>query len=181
MHLLPRHDVLALARPQHGLITRPQLLQLGFSDDSVAGLVRRGRLVIVQRGVYRLAGWEVTRRQELLGAVLRSGEGARAGGAASCALHGLEGFLLPAWPSVLIPHERRLPQTPFPVRRAKLLPADVTTVDGIPCLAGARALLEVAPATEEKALRVGFDSARRQRLLTLDWTLRQARAHPGGA
>jgi predicted transcriptional regulator of viral defense system len=52
--VVPPIDVRALARRQHGVVTRAQLLQLGFTEDEVRNRVRKGWLERVYRGVYAL-------------------------------------------------------------------------------------------------------------------------------
>lgn len=47
--------LLALARPQHGAVTRDQLLVAGLSRHTVQRLVTAGRLLPVHRGVYLVA------------------------------------------------------------------------------------------------------------------------------
>ncbi|MEA2471960.1 MAG: Transcriptional regulator, AbiEi antitoxin [Thermoleophilaceae bacterium] len=42
----------ALARRQHGVVTRRQLLRHGFSPDAIDRRIARGRLHAVWRGVY---------------------------------------------------------------------------------------------------------------------------------
>jgi len=42
--------VLALAREQHGVVARTQLLELGLSADAIRHRIERGRLLPVQRG-----------------------------------------------------------------------------------------------------------------------------------
>jgi very-short-patch-repair endonuclease len=46
-----------LARAQHGVVTRAQLLGLGFSKSAIENRLRTGRLLPVGRGVY-LVGWD---------------------------------------------------------------------------------------------------------------------------
>src|SRR2546430_5667081 len=41
-----------LAAAQHGVVTRPQLVGLGFSPRAITGRMARGGLVVLHRGVY---------------------------------------------------------------------------------------------------------------------------------
>ena len=109
-----------------------------------------------------------------MGAVLRAGPNARADGSASCWLHSIEGF----GPSVgvVLPFPRQASGVSFEAHTTVLEPADMATVDGIPCLTAARALIEVAPSLTDKQLRVAFDSCRRGGLLTVNWLERRASA-----
>jgi predicted transcriptional regulator of viral defense system len=69
-------SVWSLARNQHGLVTRRQLLELGFSPDAVKHRLIRGRLHQVRRGVYTVGRPEVGQRGRWLAAVLSCGHDA---------------------------------------------------------------------------------------------------------
>lgn len=60
----------ALARRQHGLISRAQARQLGISDDAIDWRVKTGSWERVQRGVLRLPGAPVTWQQAIIAACL---------------------------------------------------------------------------------------------------------------
>jgi very-short-patch-repair endonuclease len=60
----------ALARRQHGVITRAQLLALGFSDAAVRHRLAEGRLHRVWRGVYAVGRPELTRHGIWMAATL---------------------------------------------------------------------------------------------------------------
>jgi very-short-patch-repair endonuclease len=62
-----------LARWQHGVVTRAQLLARGFSAQAIKHRVRRGRLHPVRRGVFAVGRRELTRLGELMAAVLACG------------------------------------------------------------------------------------------------------------
>jgi len=49
-----------LANSQHGVITRRQLLDAGFSADEVDGRIARGRLHRLWRGVYAVGRPQLT-------------------------------------------------------------------------------------------------------------------------
>src|SRR4051794_27635405 len=65
----------ALARRQHGLVARRQLLALGFGSDAVDHRIRSGRLSRVARGVYAVGMPAGTPHQRWMTAVLACGEG----------------------------------------------------------------------------------------------------------
>lgn len=160
-----------LVAAQLSLVTRRQLIDSGLSENRADALLRSA-FVRVYRSVWRLRGAPRTSRQKLLAAILRSGTDARADGWASCWLLGLEGFDFEL--GTLVPFPRQVTGAPFAIRSTVLPPSDLCTVDGIPALSAARALIEVAPHVSEKRLRVAVDSARRAGLLTIDWLERRA-------
>ena len=61
------------ATTHHGLIGRAQALEMGVSPGLVDARVRAGRLVVVHRGVYRVAGAPVTWTSRVLAACLATG------------------------------------------------------------------------------------------------------------
>jgi predicted transcriptional regulator of viral defense system len=65
-----------LARRQHWVVTRQQLLDLGFTKGDVDGRVRSGRLHPIHAGVYAVGRPALTREGHFIAAVLACGEGA---------------------------------------------------------------------------------------------------------
>src|SRR5687767_3819549 len=71
----PRDAWLAeLARRQHGVVSRAQVLTLGFGTSAVAEWVARGRLHRLHRGVYAVGHRSLTRNSHFMAAVLACGE-----------------------------------------------------------------------------------------------------------
>jgi very-short-patch-repair endonuclease len=68
--------VAEVARRQHGLVTRRNLLALGLGKSAIAAWVERGRLHRVHRGVYAVGHLSLTRNGRFMAAVLACGEGA---------------------------------------------------------------------------------------------------------
>ena len=81
--------VAAIARAQHGLVTRSDVLGAGASATMAHRWTREGRLERVHTGVYRVAGAPPSWEQALLAAVLAAGDGALASHLAAAALWGL--------------------------------------------------------------------------------------------
>jgi very-short-patch-repair endonuclease len=67
-----------LARRQHGVVTREQLVALGLSRHGIQHRIARGRLHPVGRGVYAVGRPELTRNGRLMAAVLVCGGEGRA-------------------------------------------------------------------------------------------------------
>jgi very-short-patch-repair endonuclease len=65
-----------LTRDQHGVITRKQLLSLGFSSEAIIHRVATGRLHPVWRGVYAVGRPVLGRKGRWMAAVLSCGPGA---------------------------------------------------------------------------------------------------------
>lgn len=163
------------------VVSRAQLLGMGYRRGVVHGWVRRGLLVAVERGVYTVPSVTLTFERRVYCRVLRCGVGAVAGPFATLALLGVEGFGATDQVDVALTSDRQL-------RVAGWRHVDVPAIDrsrhrkAIPMLSATRALLEVAPYVSRKRLRVAFDDARRRGLLTVGHAVRRAESlgsHPG--
>jgi very-short-patch-repair endonuclease len=60
---------------QHGVITRAQLLELGFGSQAITHRIERGRLHRIRRGVYAVGRPQLTREGGWMAAVLACGPG----------------------------------------------------------------------------------------------------------
>src|SRR3954470_12587584 len=73
----PVDAVLArLAAPQHGMVTRDQLLSAGLNADAIAYRLKVGRLHRVHRGVYAVGHLPPSPHARAMAAVLACGSGA---------------------------------------------------------------------------------------------------------
>ena len=84
--------ILELAARQHSVIGREQALAYGMTAGQINARVRRGRLEVAARGVYRVPGSVPTWEQGLMTAVLATGAGAAASRLSAAALWRLPGF-----------------------------------------------------------------------------------------
>jgi very-short-patch-repair endonuclease len=71
----------SIARAQHGVITRRQLLALGLNDSGIKHRVTRGRLHFVMRGVYVVGRPELTPNGRRMATILGCGGDLDLGGA----------------------------------------------------------------------------------------------------
>ena len=79
----------SLARGQHGVVGRRQLLALGMSASGIKHLVVAGRLHPVHRGVYAVGHLALTPQAQLLAVVLAFGTRTAASHRSAVVLHGL--------------------------------------------------------------------------------------------
>mgnify|MGYP002398254631 CR=1 FL=1 len=142
----------ALARHQHGVVTRQQLVDLGLDAASVQRRLRTGRLHPVRRGVYAVGRPELTNEGHWLAAVLSCGADAVLSFSSAAHLWGIR----PSGSSIRQETEGKRPlhvSTPRRVRRRPagvmvhrptLLDArDVTRKGAIPVTTPARTLLDL--------------------------------------
>jgi very-short-patch-repair endonuclease len=152
-------SVWALARRQHGVVTRWQLLELGFSDEAIDHRIRRGRLHRVHDGVYAVGRPELTRDGHWMAAVLACGPGAALSHSSAAALWSIrdsEGDQI----EISVPANRApRPRGIRVLRRATLIAKDVTRHRGIPVTTPVCTLIDLATRLTRNRLERAVDEA----------------------
>jgi very-short-patch-repair endonuclease len=82
-------SVWALAHGQHGVVTRAQLIELGYGHEAIRHRLRNGRLHPVRRGVYAVGRPELSRLGWWMAAVLSCGPRALLSHESASALWGI--------------------------------------------------------------------------------------------
>lgn len=140
-----RHPIFAIARAQHGAFSLAQAIDVGLSSSWVTRGCRAGLIERRARGVYVVAGAPATRRQEVMVQVLAVGPDALVTADTALALWCPE-LDLPDRPIVAVPPSCGSRTAAAELRRSTdLALAKPTTLDGIPSVGVARALLDAAP------------------------------------
>ena len=151
--MTPQEAINDIASAQDGLITRRQLLAAGLSTDSIERRRRRGALVAVHGGVYRVgpvAGPRASERAALL---------ACGGGTIS---HASAAVLLQIMPPTRAclevdvtlsqrTHARR--RDGVRAHRSVLAPDEITTIEGLPVTTPARTILDLAAVRSDELSR----------------------------
>jgi very-short-patch-repair endonuclease len=135
--------IAGIARCQHGVVTRAQLLAIGLTPGAIGRRVRRGLLIAVHRGVYRVGHTAPSVEARYLAAVLACGPGAVLCGRAAAHLHGLLRLKVAPPSEVLTLTERRIPGV-ITHRVRALDPADTTLSHCIPATSVPRTLVDLA-------------------------------------
>jgi very-short-patch-repair endonuclease len=130
-----------IARKQHGVVTRAQLLDAGVSSDEIKWRLREGSLIRVHRGVYRVGHVAPSIAARYHAAVLACGEGALLSGQAAGYLWGLIKGTAPP-PEVTTPRDRRVKGVR--TRRARRGETEATTHHGIPITTVPRTLVDLS-------------------------------------
>ncbi len=175
----------ALARRQHGLVTRAQVFDLGFRRGWIHRELEAGRLVRIHESVYRLRDSPTSREQLLLAACFAGGQQRTSVGSHRAALFGMR---LPGGDETIeitSPRWRRARHDGVVVHESLILEdRDVHYIDEIPITRPARTLCDAASlvvageldrATLELAILEGY-----RRGLVDEIGLRQEFARLGG-
>jgi very-short-patch-repair endonuclease len=150
----------ALARRQHSVVTRAQLLELGLSRHAVAHRVEVGRLHPLWRGVYAVGRPDLGPRGRWMAAVLACGPGALLSHRSAA---GLWGILRPFHElEVVVPQGRSSRRSGISVhRRSGLGPAHRRLVDSIPVTDVVTTLVDLATCVSDALLIRALNQADR--------------------
>jgi very-short-patch-repair endonuclease len=157
--------VAAVAKRQHGAVTRAQLVELGLRQRQIERWVQSGRLERLLPGVFRIAGTPTTREQSVAAAVLWAGPDARASHRSAGQLWGWDGVSA-ARPEITVPLARIKKSTAVVVHQTRTELADRRTRRGIPITTPERTLIDLAGTLDVAQLEIAFESARRERQVT---------------
>jgi very-short-patch-repair endonuclease len=150
-----------LARRQHGVITRKQLLALGLSREAIQHRIDRGRLHRLRRGVYSVGRPEIDQRGRWMAAVLCCGPKAWLSHRSAAALWGLT-EVTPALIEVVVPAHvaRRRPGIRVH-RRAQIHPGERAEHHLIPVTSPAATVIDCAGQLGRAALEAAVNAADR--------------------
>src|SRR5919106_1026223 len=148
-----------LARKQHGVVARAQLLELGFHPQAIKHRVAKGRLHPVRRGVYAVGRPEITQYGRWTAALLSCGPEAVLSHDSAAALWGI-GTERPGRIDVTVPAPGDRRRTGILVhRRVTLVPEDVTTLERIPVTTPVCTLVDIAGRWPRDRLEAAINEA----------------------
>src|SRR4051794_37180699 len=155
----------ALAKKQHGVVARSQLLSLGFSSDSINHRLAKGRLHRVFRGVYAIGRPELSRHGRWMAAVLNCGSDAVLSYETAAALWEIRpkrrGDIAVSVPAC----GGRRQRAGIRLHRRALSADDLTQHYGIPVTTPARTLLDLATRLSHRELEAAVNEADRRDLI----------------
>jgi predicted transcriptional regulator of viral defense system len=148
-----------LARAQHGVLTRRDLLALGFSAEAIKHRVAKGRLHPVVRGVYAVGRPHLEREGRWMAAVLACGPGAALSHRSAGALWGFAKENT-AYTEVSVKRssESRLPGIRCH-RRPSLPSSEITAHRGIPLTQPVRTFLDLVRVNGPRDLERAINEA----------------------
>jgi predicted transcriptional regulator of viral defense system len=160
-------DLWRLARRQHGVVSRAQLLELGLGEAAIEHRLARGRLHRLWRGVYAVGRPETTRKGRWMAAVLSCGPMALLSHRSAA---GLWGLLRPGQEDlgrggeidVMVPEGICRNRSGVRVRRRSgLQAADRREVDGIPVTDLVSTLVDLASCAPDWEVEGAINAADR--------------------
>lgn len=158
-------QIAALARRQHGYVTRPQALELGLSRQSIVRRVEAGRLLPVYAGVYAVGHKPALPQDQAFAAILACGDGAVLSLATAATVWGIyKRWTTPFHITAATVHRRE----GIHVHRAKLHTHDLDRQLGLPVTSPSRTLFDNAPELTDKALTRAVNDLLRGHFLVLD-------------
>jgi very-short-patch-repair endonuclease len=133
-----------LARRQHDVISRAQLIGLGYTHSAIRHMVAAGRLYPLFRGVYAVGRPRVTHKGLWMAAVLACGEAAALSHESAAALWGIC-RVRTRLPEVTLPHASRHRRPGIATHRSRTIRAsDVTRREGVPVTTVVRTLIDLS-------------------------------------
>ncbi|MGE0067126.1 MAG: DUF559 domain-containing protein [Solirubrobacterales bacterium] len=144
MHRARSRRAWELARGQYGVVSRAQLLGLGFSAKAIRHRIAAGRLFPLRAGVYGVGHRDFDRKGWWMAAILACGDGACLSHRSAGALYGIceerNGVI-----EVSVPRPGKVNRPGIKVHRRPSLPSqDVGTVNRIPVTSPVRTMIDLA-------------------------------------
>jgi very-short-patch-repair endonuclease len=175
-------ELWALAKRQHGIVARWQLLELGFNRRAIEHRIAKGRLHPVWRGVYVVGRPELTREGRWMAAVLACGTGAVLSHVSAAVLWEIRPKSSGPIHVTLIARRSERPGI-VAHRRTTLTDEDITQRLRIPVTTPITTLIDNAPSLSRDELEAAINEADKRNLVDPE-TLRAAldgRFHRPGA
>lgn len=172
-----RQSLWNLAREQHGVVTRRQLLDAGLSGKAIDHRRTKGRLHPVHRGVYAVGRAELTRHGRWMAAVLACGADAVLSHASAGALYELSD--LERRISISLPSRRRIVRPGIEIHRVDLDGSDTWVRDRIPVTSPSRTIADLASVLDTQQLARAVKEADVRGLVSPPALRSYASRHPG--
>jgi hypothetical protein len=171
--------VWSLVRRQHGVVSRKQLLDLGFTAKAIRHRVARGRLHILMRGVYAVGRPRVEREGRWMAAVLACGEEAMLSHRSAAALWGF-GDEHPDYIEISARRHCKVRRPGIRVHdRAGLWNRDLASCFGIPVTGPVRTFLDLATVTGPKTVERAINEADKFDVIDAEALREALDDHPG--
>jgi len=178
MHAARGREAWGLARRQHGVVARGQLLALGFGSKAIRHRIETGRLHPVMTGVYSVGRRELSREGRWMAAVLACGDGAVLSHRSAAELWGIGNEATRI--EVSIRRRVALRRPGVRVRaRPSLSDRSVTAHCRIPATSPVQTLIDIATELPERHLERAVNEADKRDLVDPESLLRALEDHSG--
>lgn len=168
-----------LARRQHGVVARRQLLGLGFTPKAVVHRVKTGRLHPLRRGVYAVGRPQITQEGRWMAAVLACGEGALLSHRSAAALWRF-GDEHPDYIEISVRRHHKVRRPGIRAHdRAGLWDRDIGSRLGIPVTQPVRTFLDLATVAGPKTVERAANEADKLDVIDVDALRRALDDYPG--
>lgn len=148
-----------LVKRQHDVVSRRQLLALGFTPDGIKHRIAIGRLHQVRRGVYAVGRPSLTQHGRWMTAVLACGEGAVLSHSSAAALWRM-GFEKDSIIELSLPSPSDRRRSGLEIhRRPSLQRRDTTTRHGIPTTTPVQTLIDLALRLDRRGVERAINEA----------------------
>lgn len=149
---------------QHGVVSRDQLLALGFSEHAIWHRLKRGSLHPVRRGIYAVGRPELTSDGQWMAAVLACGPTAVLSHESAAALWGIDAGTMDVIDVSVPAGIDRRPAGLAVHRRTALCPNDMTRHRAIPVTTPTCTLVDLAARVERSRLERAINEADKRNL-----------------
>jgi very-short-patch-repair endonuclease len=169
------------------VISRRQLLALGYSSKGIEHRLRRGRLHVLHRSVYAVGRREVGEEGRWMGAVLVCGDGAALSHRSAAALYGIgseriwerTADLVTPLIELSVPGSAGARRRGLRVHRRSLPAAELTSHRDVPVTAIVRTLIDLATLEPASRLERAVNEADKHDLIDPEALRRAIEGHPG--
>lgn len=176
-HKTPQHSAArALARRQHWVIARFQLLVLGYSTEAIKHRIAKGRLRPLFRGVYAAGQPDTTQYGWWMAAVLACGPGAAISHTSTAALWRIRPLVRGP---IEVSTSRDRCHRGIRTHRRLLMPPDLALHHNIPVTNPVCTLIDVAPGLTREELEGSVSEADKLGLIHPDELRTALDSHPG--
>lgn len=168
-----------LARRQHAVVARRQLLEAGFTPKAIRHRVKSGRLHPLMTGVYAVGRPQISREGRWMAAILACGEGAMLSHRSAAALWGF-GEEHPDYIEISVRRHHKVRRPGIRVHdRAGLWNRDIGSHLGIPVTQPVRTFLDLANVTGPKTVERAINEADKLDVIDAEALRRALDDYPG--
>jgi very-short-patch-repair endonuclease len=168
-----------LARNQHGVLSREQLLEVGYSRHAIDHRIRTGRLHPLHRGIYAVGRPHVTDHGRWMAAALAAGNGAVISHFSAAALWRI-GSEKPRTIELSLPSPFQHHRPGLRIyRRPSLQPRDTSAEYDIPVTTPVQTLIDLVPRLDRAGIERMINEADKYNLTNPPQLRRALEARPG--